>query len=946
MNTERSSLSRRKFLSAAVLAGSFAALTTAITPPSRANAASLDTFYGENIDMKTFPAGKGILRTHKNAFTGMNIGEAEYFVGSDGRTKIAYSVIGTGNQFQIADALTGKNEFVGTPPTKLNGVVSALSWNRKDGHVYSIMSGTVAQFNHSTKTFKNLGQITPSATTGYGPAFDDAGNGWYGSYPDAGVGKFAPSTGIKSSFPNVDAGSEYVRTITVLDNIVYCGTGSVSPKIISFPAGNPTARKVIAVPEISSVGFVFKVDAHAGRVFAYYEDPKLAGKCSVYNPATGTWAAFKYRPAGRAATSLPGDPWVYFVAKTYPEARNSIVRWNAQTDVYETLMAAPVVPVSIYIRKTATGNVIELLGDDATSEKTHSYTVSLTDKKILSNTIINIVAAPYKVQDFIASADGKLYVGGYQGDGIATIDMATDARWRSPAGIAINQIEGMIEYGNDRIYVGSYGSADLVKFTKTDNSAKLIERLRTNYMQSRPFGWALAGGKVICGTVPEYGLRGGALVVIDPVTDTVERVLNKYIPEQSIIGLVGSGDIVYGTTSVKGGYGIKDDTSPATVFAYNVKTNTRLWTNTSLTKETEINSPVIAKGRLFVGVANGIIELDINTGNTLRTWKLFSRVNIAGYHNVRLGYHAQTNRLIHCGGGTLTAVGLANDSRSVLYQGSTGLMSITPAGKIYMVTGNGRDISEIDSVYAPSIASEADAVAVSSSGGIELRRSNGAGGYGTPFAILTSGYADAKSVHIADWNGNGIFDLVSNHTDGSLRVRYGLPAGGFEPFVTISASGWANRRITVGQWNYAYSRPAVISIDTAGDMVMWQVSTSLGLNAPKKLGSGWKVQQFAILDKNYNESPGMLVKDGAGLFWYPNTAIMNQSSTRETLAGGGFSGSARFTVVKKHRYNYNGVVWHENNGTLRYISNVSGKMSGILNYGITWTNYRLGGTSL
>lgn len=929
-----------------MLAGSFATLTTVITPPGRANAASLDEFYGQNMEMRTFPAGKGILKTYKDAFTGQNMGEAEYFMGLDGRVKVAYAVIGVANQFQIADAATGKNEFVGTPPSKNNGAISTIGWNKKDGHIYSVMSGTVSQFNLSTKTFKNLGQVTTAATTGYGPAFDDAGNGWYGSYPDAGVGKFTPSTGTRTPYPKVDTGSQYVRTITVLNNTVYCGTGTASPKIISFPVSNPSTKKVITVPDIASTGFVFKVDAHAGRLFVHYEDANQISKCSIYNPSTGIWITPKYKPAGRATASFPGDPWVYYVAKTYPEARNSVVRWNAQTNVYETLVPAPVSPASIYLRKTAAGNVMDLLGDDSTAEKTRSWTVSLTDGKILTSTIINAVPAPYRIESFIASTDGKLYVGGYQGDGISTIDMATNVRWRSGKGFPINQIEGMIEYGNDRIYVGSYGSADLVKFTKADKSAKLIERLRTNYMQSRPFGWALAGGKVICGTVPEYGLRGGALVVIDPTTDTVERVLNKYIPEQSIIGLTGSGDIVYGTTSVKGGYGTTDDTSPATVFAYNVRTNTRLWTNTSLAKEREINSPVIAKGRLFVGVANGIIELDINKGTTLRTWKLFSRVDTPGYHNVRLGYHAQTNRLIHSAGGTLTAIGLANDSRSVLYQGTPGLMNITAAGKIYAVTGYGRDISEIDSVYSPSIASAADAVAISPAGGIEVRRSNGAGGYGNPFTILTSGYSDAKSVHIADWNNNGIFDLVSNHTDGSLRVRYGLPQGGFEPSVTISTSGWANQRITVGRWNYAYSRPAIISVDTAGTMNMWQVSTSLGLYAPKKLGTGWKIQQFAIMDKNYNDTPGLLVKDGAGLFWYPNTAIMNPSSARETLASSGFSGSTKFTVVQKHRYGYNGVLWHDSTGTLRYMSNVAGKMSGILSYGITWVNYRLGGASL
>ena len=946
MNSKLSTpFDRRKFLSAAVAVGSIAGLSMLVNPSGKAYAASLNGTYGVDTPMQTFPAGKGIIKTYKNAFSSKYVEKATFFTGADGRLKIAYSVIGLVSQFQVADVATGRNEFVGTPPSRLNSGITSLKFNPKDGYIYSTMSGTVSQFNPATKTFKSLGEATSASTTAYGPAFDASGNAWFGSFPDAGVGRFAPGTGAKTSFASVDAKSQYVRSIAVLGDTVYAGTGAIAPKIVSFPVANPSLVKTITVPGISAEGFVFNVAAHGGRIFAFYETSTLVSKCSVYNPSVGAWADFKYNPFAREMVSLPGDSWVYFVAKTYPEARNSIVRWHSGTGIYETVAAAPIIPKSLNIRSTTTGNFLDLLGEDSASGATKVYSVALKDGSVATSATIDVIPASYKVQDFIASADGKLYVGGYRADGIATISLATDARWRSEGNSPIHQIEGMIEYGTDRIYVGSYGSGDLIRFNKSDGSAKLIKKLRTDYMQSRPYAWAIAAGKVVSGTVPEYGLRGGALTIIDPATDTVETVLNKYIPEQSIVGLVGSGDIVYGTTSVKGGYGIADDTAPATVFAHNVRTGVQLWKNTSLTYETEIHSPVIAKGRLFVGVANGIIELNINTGATLRTWKLFKRVNTTGYRNVRLAYHPQTNRLIHCGGGTLTAVGLANDSRSLLYQGSGGTMDITPAGKIYMVTGNSMDISEIDSVYSPSIASQSDLVGLAPDGSVYLRRSNGAGAYGSAFTLLSEGYADAKSIHIADWNGNGIFDLVSTHKDGSLKVRYGKAEGGFEAPVILSSSGWTNRRITVARWSYGTYRPAILSIDIAGDLYVWQASSTFTLETPQKLGSGWKAEQFSVLDKNYDNTPGLLIKEGANLYWYPKATVMNASSARETLKLGGLSGMTQFTVVNKHRYGYNGIVWKDTTDTLRYMSNVSGSMSGILNYGITWFDYRLGGAS-
>lgn len=946
MKTEGIFLNRRHFLSAAVLASAFVALRPAINP-DLAYAASLDKTYGENKKLQNFPAGGGIIKTYKDAFTGNDVTSATYFVAKDGRLKIAFAVIGLANQFQVIDAVTGKNEFAASPPSRMGGVVSGLSYNSKDKYVYSTSAGTVSQFDHATKTFKDLGQVTPNTTTGYGPVFDTAGNTWFGSFPDAGIGKFAVTTGKNTPYPNVDAGSEYVRSLAILDGTVYCGTGSVSPKIVSFPTSNPKSLKKIAVPGIGPTGFVSQMQAHVGRLFAFYEDAALSGKCSVYNPKTGTWESFKYNPSGRKMFSIPGDPWVYFVAKTYPEARVSIVRWNSTTNVFETVAACPITPNVVHVRKTTTGDIVDVFGNDPTTGVIRSYSVNITSGKVVTNIAAVIAAAPYKVQDFIPSDDGKIYVGGYQGDGIATIDMKTNARWRSDHTNPINQIEGMIEYSNDRIYVGSYGSAHLIRFDKATRVAKRIKSLRPEYMQSRPFAWALAAGKVVCGTVPEYGHRGGALAVIEPSTDNVERVKNKLIPEQSIVGLVGNGDIAYGTTSVKGGYGIPDDTKPATVFAYNVKTDKILWKNTSLTEETEINCPIFVKGRLFVGVANGIIEINPSTGATLRTWKLFSRVNVAGYRNIRIAYHAPTDRLIHCGGGTITAIGLSNDSRSLLFQGTAGTMKMTASGRLFMVTGSSRDISEIDATFAPSISSTADLIAISSTGAISLRRSNGKGGYADPVDIVSSGYADAKSVHIADWNGNGVYDLVSNHKDGSLRVRYGLPKGGFEPFVKISTTGWDKRRITVGRWNYNTRLPAVIAIETTGIMNLWQVSTSFTLGAVKAIGSGWKAQQFAILDRNNDSKPGLIVKNGAAVYWYPNTSNILPTSTKETMATGGLGSATSFTVVQKHKSaTTDGIVWHETTNKLRYMSNISGKTGGIIEYGVTWAGYRLGGTSV
>ena len=108
----------------------------------------------------------------------------------------------------------------------------------------------------------------------------------------------------------------------------------------------------------------------------------------------------------------------------------------------------------------------------------------------------------------------------------------------------------------------------------------------------RETGWS-------AGTIPEYGHSGGALAFLNPANDADIKVVSGPIPGQSVLGLVGEGDIVYGTTGIKGGYGTADDTKPAHVFAWNVAQGRLVWKR-ALTGEVEINSPILVRGVLYV----------------------------------------------------------------------------------------------------------------------------------------------------------------------------------------------------------------------------------------------------------------------------------------------------------------------------------------------------------
>lgn len=958
------SINRRNFLSAAASIGSVTVLSTLVLPPERAVAAveslpktpgyvspiSLATIYGSSVYMRRMENGKGIVKTYERAFTSTAMARTAFYRGADNKMKAAVAVVGKENQFQILDVASGANQKTSTPFTDSAGGLSSIDYSDWDSAIYSLGDGQLYKWVQGTPEPTLLGRLGTS-TAGYGFAFDSKGRVWAGGYPKSDIHCYDPATGSITTYGTVDPTAEYVRSITINNDIVYVGTGAVNPKIFSFSVNTPTVRTEIPVPSIDSKGFVFKLDVHYGKLFAYYEDADHKGKTNVYNPATGTWTLLKYAVWGRAIASIKGSELVYFVCTPNSIDGLSVMQWNARTNVYSRVCAAPAASLELYLDQSSGAPILYMLSEDEAGENYFFYAVNISTKTTVLNVKANITIAAYKVQDFIVSNDKNIYVGGYMGDGIASINTATDARWRSGRNTGIHQIEGMIESDSDTIHIGSYGSADLLKFTKSTREVKHIVRLRNNYDQSRPFAWALAGGKVVSGTVPDYGLQGGALTMINPVDDTID-VRDNFINRQSIIGLVGNGDIVYGTTGIMGGLGAALDENPSTVFAYDVKNDKLLWKNATFKSETDIYSPTIVGNRLFVAVPNGIVELDINTGTAISTYVMYQRTNKPGWRNVRMGYNPKSNALIHRTGGSIAAINLKDNSRTLLLEDiNGGILKVTNDGRVYAVTNNSLDISEISPAYSPTIASAGDVVSISPGGGINLKKSDGAGGFSTGVGIISSGYADAKSVHISDWKSNNLYSLVSNHADGSLRVRQALREGGFGDF-TFSApagSGWDTRRITVGPWDEVTAAPDILSIDSTGKLQQWRVWSAGNVTLVGDIGTGWAKYDIAMLDYYYNGVNGLVFKEGAKMFWVPRGTdgkVYPTSASRIEIASGGWSSCMEFATVSGHWRKYNGVVWKDSLGTLRYISNLSSTiLGGSKSYDTSIANYRLAGTS-
>lgn len=243
----------------------------------------------------------------------------------------------------------------------------------------------------------------------------------------------------------------------------------------------------------------------------------------------------------------------------------------------------------------------------------------------------------------------------------------------------------------------------------------------------------------------------------------------------------------------------------------------------------------------------------------------------------------------------------------------------------------------------PSISSAADVVAISSSGALLNYRSSGAGKLYDPVNIGT-GWLGTVSVHVTDWDANGVNDLLAQDAAGNLNVYYGYATGGFTGPNRVG-TGWGQLRIAVGKWDAAAKFPGVVAFDTRGRAFYYPNTTGASLYAvPVPLGTGFDSALAVLLDFDgdgvqellLRQSNGDLVSrsrtpDGSagparkvGNGWQDATAIRSVS---------GFSGSGSAGLIAAFK-----------SGELRYYGASRGQWSSPTRIGAGWASYLLANT--
>ena len=916
-----SSLSRRNVLSLAAVAG----LLPAVVPSLPATAAVRQpSAQSSTAGLRLIAPGAGIKQISRDVFTSSSFLDMLLFQVPGGVVKVATATTGNSNQFQVFDAATGKREFAATMPEGRK-ITSNLSWDPATLTVYAGAGGGIlTAWSTETKQLVSLGQVAPDATAAYGFDVDSSGRLWGGSYPSGIIWNYNPKTKAFASLPPLAGKTDYVKALGIWKDTVFVGTGARNPHLVAFPVDEPENRTVIALPDGGDTGFVHRIIVRGDRIFVFAEDSANITRCYVYNPAAGRWADNRtMKSSGKGFSE-------HRQGSTWHVVGGAVTRTTTDTMEQDALC-----PTNMSITRSVlvASDTVFVAGNHDGEPAVAQY--SINAKKEIKRVRPGVLPGSLGVQSLIGSDHGLLYIGAYQGNGLASLNPDTGARWQSPSTVGISQIEHLMQYDTNRLYIGSYGSAKLYSFDRKrideeDGAFTHITTLRKPYMQSRPFAWAAAGGVVLAGTVPEYGFRGGALATIDPVKNELGPVLNKFIPEQSIVGLAGYGDIAYGTTSGRGGYGISDYRGDACVFAYNPRTDKTLWVS-YLKGQRHLYSPILIDGVLYVATINGLLALDPSTGALKETLEVRKRSGRPGYQSARALRIPGTSKIVHSSGSIVLLIDTKERTQSVLAENGFGTpLAVMPDGRVF-VSHQSNHIAELHTGPNASIGSGSDLVTINPAGELMVAASNGAGRFGNPVAVDTGWDVESLlSFHVTDWNGDGIADVLVQRTGGALYLHRGKMGGGFEPGVTVG-SGWAQKRITVGPWAEGIY-PSVIGVDKAGNVLRHEVSSKGALGAGQVLGAGWKDRHIIMIDMAGTGRQGLLGHARGKLIFQPTDRAGRFTGAEREVAGEDWSDVVSMSSVTAHHRGHSGILSVTQRGALEYASSFGTRFAEIIRY--------------
>jgi hypothetical protein len=199
------------------------------------------------------------------------------------------------------------------------------------------------------------------------------------------------------------------------------------------------------------------------------------------------------------------------------------------------------------------------------------------------------------------------------------------------------QVEGFGSFDGDLVYgrypQGALYRYDLDKPWSQGTNPKPPVQVTPDESQNRPQSFVDIGGQMAVSTVPETGRNGGTITLWNPDTNAVTSYPG-IVKDQTPVSLVYRNGLVFGGTSIYGGYGIDPVTTDATLFIWDPVAHQTVFTVAPVPGATTIAGLVADSNGLLWGIAdNHLFAFNMASRKVVRTAKLFDDTDGSRYGN-------------------------------------------------------------------------------------------------------------------------------------------------------------------------------------------------------------------------------------------------------------------------------------------------------------------------
>lgn len=647
-----------------------------------------------------------------------------------------------------------------------------------DGIVYSAADNTVYIANGGADLFA----YTPGAATvtDVGPSISGQtiwslaaapdGTIWGGTYPGGDIFSYDPSTKSFHNYGQGISGETYITALQPTGSTVYFGTQPDALLGELDPSSGQMTQIPLPSQYQSEAGDIDGLSLAGTRLFVAVA-ANFSGAL-VWDTSSQTWVATIANFSGSIVS--PPDPTnsndVYFRISA-----GNIVRYDLTTLTYQALNwspnAFPGAWAWVNLNDSTNYPGQTLMFTYYTSDRIYGYNLTTQKSYYLQPAV---QGAGDQLIALGEGPDGNVYAGAYlTPPGMGQWNPDTKA-WQLLTNTYPGQVEGFGSYNGDLVF-GRYPEGSLYSYdvSKPYSGTNPGPQVAIGDNQNRPVAFTEVDGQEAVGSVPVSGRLGGDISLWTPTTNAIS-VYSDPISNQTPVSLVTSGGLVWGGTSINGGYGISPAATSAELFAWDPTSHQVVYSTVPLPGAANVSGLALdGQGHLWFLADSTLFEFDLATHQILGSKALASGVDgsMYGIEHQLLFDHG---RLFATDDGQLFHVDTVTWAVQTLYSGPASNLTQDRYGQLYFVQ-NPSFVYRYDlptTVYTPTASAQSSYGAGRTTVSLQAAEPGGVGiqeidyrvdggswqVYSQPFTVAGRHVIDYRAVDNA-WSASGIQTL-------------------------------------------------------------------------------------------------------------------------------------------------------------------------------------------